>query len=79
MKIVRIKEIQWWDPKAKTDALTYKVWVEHNAIQHVIYFNTQEELDQYKLTLVNETKQQKKTTGGTPNVRSKTPAGPSSH
>lgn len=59
MKITKIKEIQWWDPKSKTDAVTFKVWVEHNSITHVIYFNSKEELTQYQKTLEPKTKKTK--------------------
>lgn len=59
MKITKIKEIQWWDPKVKADAVTFKVWVEHNSITHVIYFTSQKELEQYQKSLEPKTKKAK--------------------
>jgi len=38
--ITKIKEIHWWDPKAKQDAVTYKVWVERNSQTELHYFDS---------------------------------------
>lgn len=48
MKITKIKEIQWWDPKARIDAVTYKVWVENNGITHLVYFTNLEEVQAFE-------------------------------
>ena len=47
MKITKIKQIDWWDPKSRLDAVTYKVWVEHNGLTHLVYFTNKEELDKF--------------------------------
>jgi hypothetical protein len=45
--ITRIKEIHWWDPKSKSDAVTWKVWVEQNGQTALHYFDSQTALDEF--------------------------------
>ena len=60
MKITRIKEIQWWDPKLLIDAVTYKVWVENNGLTHLVYFTTKDELTAFQMSLEPKRKNIKK-------------------
>jgi hypothetical protein len=64
--ITRIKEIHWWDPKLKQDALTYKVWVNQNGQTELHYFTSQKDLDLFSKTF--EPKQKKAKKNDTPPV-----------
>lgn len=45
--ITRIKEIHWWDPKSRTDAVTYKVFIDHMGQTELKYFTDKKELDAF--------------------------------
>lgn len=57
--ITRIKKIEWWDPKSRQDAVTYKVWVEVNGQQHLEYFDNPTDLAQFQKTFLPKTKKAK--------------------
>ena len=60
MKITKIKQIDWWDPKVRLDAVTYKVWVEHNGLTHLVYFNSETELTAFQKSLEPKIKKAKR-------------------
>lgn len=64
--ITRIKEIEWYDAKAKKDAVTYKVWVERNSQTELHYFDSQTELAKFQQTFLPKIKKTKK--NDTPSV-----------
>ena len=45
--ITRIKEIHWWDPKLKQDAVTYKVWIDSQGQTTLKYFSTKQDLEKF--------------------------------
>jgi hypothetical protein len=63
--ITKIKEIHWWDPKLQQDAVTWKVWVEHDDKTELVYFTSQAELDAFVL----QDEKSKKTTGKKKNIK----------
>ena len=57
MKITRIKEINWYDAKSKSDAVTYKVFLDVNGVTELKWFDNKLELDQFvKSTKPKKTK-----------------------
>lgn len=60
MKIIKIKQVHWYDAKAKQDAVTYKVWVDNNNQTELKYFTTKSALEQFQKTLEPKTKTVKK-------------------
>ena len=61
MTVTRIKEIHWWDPKVRQDAITYKVWVEEDLKTTLVYFTNQQDLDKFLKEANNEPKARPKT------------------
>jgi hypothetical protein len=47
MKITRIKEINWWDPKVKQDAVTYKVFLDNKGTIELKWFDNKQDLDAF--------------------------------
>jgi len=71
MKVTRIKEINWWDPKAKQDAVTYKVWIDSNEQTTLRYFESQTELDIFLKEVKDANKTRPKTSTRTSSRSSK--------
>lgn len=61
MKVTRIKEIAWWDPKAKQDAVTWKVWVEQDLKTTLRYFTNPKDLEEFLKEATDEPKARPKT------------------
>ena len=59
MKITKIKQIDWYDPKNKGDAVAWKVWVENNGLTHLVYFDSQTELTAFQKSLEPKIKKAK--------------------
>lgn len=61
MKIQKIKEIHWWDPKSRSDAVTYKVWVEDSHEITLFYFTDKSQLDNFIKELDHDQESRPKT------------------
>lgn len=48
--ITKIKQINWYDPKARQDAISYKVWVTENGKERLEYFDNPIDLAQFQKT-----------------------------
>lgn len=57
--ITRIKRVEWYDPKLKQDAVSWKVWVEQNGQVTLAYFDSQEELAKFQKTFQPKIKKAK--------------------
>ena len=60
MKIIKIKSIEWYDAKIKSDATTYKVWLDNNGQVDLKYFTTKAALEEFQNSLDPKIKTVKK-------------------
>lgn len=54
MKIIKIKEINWYDALSKSDAVTYKVFLDVKGQTELKWFDTKLELETFVSTLKNK-------------------------
>lgn len=59
MKIIKIKRIEWYDPKIKSDAVTWKVWLDNNGQVKLKYFTDLLALEDFQKSLEPKRKKAK--------------------